>query len=595
MEYASNTAKREAALAEYKKGGMTTREVAAKYGMSQSAVFRLVSGGSSPSSKRGRQTTLPPEIEEQLVDAAIRCSNAHVGMSPLDLRRAVGYYVHRAGLEVEDYVMSEGWYASFMNRNRHRLSSLQSRSISKARSMGFNRVTVDDWFNFVEPIAARFSPSETFNCDDTGFNLEVDTGRVVGEYARGQPQVRVDQTKGGHIGATLCGPARGPCMPVLWTFPGVTMVENLAVGAGLGDCFIMTEKGWATPGTYFRWAQMFVAHLKKHGIKKALLYADNADIHINEETCKLFLENGVTCVGLMPGATHKHQPWDVCGIQNVKEKMRGWAKCNKVPYTKVNVMRIFAACFSEVVASRAKEGKSMLQAGFLKTGLVPFNKAVFFDIDFRASDVYFGLDDPKVRAGALDVTSKRWVACRDMQLHKMVAEFNPRAADALGAGAKIAQAKRLAKMLAKLPGAKDAEGRLDLVEAAADRVWTSEAFFEHKAANRASKAAEEAARKQRAAAAAAAALAKAAAAAERSAQRTAERAAAAKAREEVAAAKAAARAAKAVAKAKPPAAQAQNAPKMPQVPLNPRKRAREAAPAEEPYTPRQYNKRARQQ
>ena len=83
---------RETVLAEHKEGDKSVRKLALKYGMSKTAVGRLVSGKTQPSSKRGRAKTLPAKIEEQLVQALIRCSHAHVGFDPDAFRRGVGYY-----------------------------------------------------------------------------------------------------------------------------------------------------------------------------------------------------------------------------------------------------------------------------------------------------------------------------------------------------------------------------------------------------------------------------------------------------------------------------------------------------------------------
>ena len=591
-ETAEELQRRAAVLRLYKTGKFSVRILADRFGMSKTAVGRIVSGESAPEFKRGRQTILPPEVEEELVQAVIRCAQAHVGLSPDQLRKSVGFFLHRAGLKEADFEMGPGWYESFMNRHKHRLSSLKGRNISKSRSHGFNRVAVADWFNFVEPLAKKFTAEETFNDDDTGFNVEVESGKVIGEVGGGQPQVRVDSTKGAHIGLTLCAAARGSPFPAFWTFKGERVEKNFAKGAP-GDEFTLTEYGWATTASYFRWAQSFVKEMKRRGLTKALLYSDNADIHINPETSKLLLENNVTAVGLIPGGTHRHQPWDVCGIQNAKMKMRPMAKQLGVPYNRDTIMYVFHEVMKELVRSKAKEGKSLLQAGFLKTGLFPWNPNIFTDRDFAASDAYFGLDDPTIRAEAADVTEKRWAAIRDVPLNKSITEFDAKTRDALGEGVKLAQRKRLAKMLAKLPGARGAEGGIDAIEAVANRVWTSESFFADEAAKRASKAAELEARKAKAAATAASAVERAAEAARRSE-------AAAKKRAEAAAAKAAKEADKAVRVAQKKAARAAKQQlQLPQPPVQPPppppppppKRKRPAV--EDGYARQYHNKRAR--
>ena len=586
--------RRAAVLRLHKTGKFTVRALADRLDMSKTAVGRIISGESTPESKRGGQTILPPEIEEELVQAVIRCAQAHVGLSPDRLRKSVGFFLHRAGLEEADYEMSQGWYASFMNRHKHRLSSLKGRSISKSRSFGFNRMAVEDFNNFLEPITKKFSGEQTFNDDDTSFNVEAETGRVIGEAGGGQPQVRVDSTKGAHIGVTLCAPARGLPFPAFWTFKGERSDKNFAEGAP-GDEFIMTNNGWATTHTFYRWAQSFVKEMKRRGLKKALLYSDNADIHINPETSKLLLENNVTAVGLIAGATHRIQPWDVCGIQNVKMKMRPMAKKLGVPYDKYHIMYIFHTVLKELVQSKAKEGKSLLQAGFLKTGLFPFNRDIFSDRDFAASDAYFGLDDPQIRAEAADVMAKRWRALRGVPLVTSITEFDPKTRDALGAGAKAAQRKRLSAMLGKLPGALDAEGGIDVVDAVAQRAWTSESFFAQDAAKRAGKVAELEARKAKKAAAAAAAAERATEAARRSeaaATKRAEAAAAKAVKEADKAARLAQKEAACAAGRRPRKPQPQKQPQPQQLGAQPPKRKREEVEGEDAYA-RRYNKRAR--
>jgi hypothetical protein len=600
-EEVEGTLLRETVLAEHEKGGKSVRKLALKYGMSPAAVGRLVSGKTRPSSKRGRAKTLPTKIEEQLVQALIRCSHAHVGFDPDAFRRGVGYYMEKAGLEVKDGEMGAGWYESFMKRHKHRLSSLKGRSISKARSFGFNRVAIDDWCRFIGPLAKKFKAEETFNCDDTGLNMEVlEDGRVLGERGGGQPQVRIDETKSGHIGVTLCAPAKGEPVPLLFVFKGEVLERNYALGAGEDDVFVLTSNGWPTAGTYFRWAHMFVAHMKKHGIKKALLYCDNADIHINQEINKFLLEHNVCAVGLIKAGSHKHQPLDVSGIQNIKTKLRSYAKGIGLPYKKEHVMRIFRGAMDMVIADRRNEGKWLLQAGFLKTGLVPFNQEIFDDLDFSAGDAYFGLDNPAERARAQGVVQKRYEALAAVDPLQALADFDPRTRDVLGADAAAAKAKRLSAMLAKLPGAKDAEGRIDVAEAVADRVWTSQQFTEHKAAKAAAKAAEKKAREEAAAAAAAvtaerhrlqeeAKAARAKKAAETAELRQREREAI-EARKAERAAKAAAAAVQKAARQAAHAAQQAEQQAAQQAQQKPRKRARDVAEDDNAYEKRYIKK-----
>ena len=84
---------RNTVLAEDKKGGKSARELALKYPVSPAAIGRLVCGKTQPSSKRGRATTLPPEIKEEFAKALICRSNALVGFDPDAFRRRMAFVV----------------------------------------------------------------------------------------------------------------------------------------------------------------------------------------------------------------------------------------------------------------------------------------------------------------------------------------------------------------------------------------------------------------------------------------------------------------------------------------------------------------------
>ena len=89
-EAVEETLLRNTVLAEDKKGGKSARELALKYPMSPAAIGRVVSGKTQPSSKRGRATTLPPEIKEEFAKALICRSNALVGFDPDAFWRKIG-------------------------------------------------------------------------------------------------------------------------------------------------------------------------------------------------------------------------------------------------------------------------------------------------------------------------------------------------------------------------------------------------------------------------------------------------------------------------------------------------------------------------
>ena len=98
-------------------------------------------------------------------------------------------------------------------------------------------------------------------------------------------------------------------MPPFWTFKGV-IVKNMVEGAP-GAEFNLTENGWPTDLSWFKFCKLFVAQMKLRGLKKALLLVDGCGVHFHLPSILLLRENNVRLWCLPPGCTHILQPCDV--------------------------------------------------------------------------------------------------------------------------------------------------------------------------------------------------------------------------------------------------------------------------------------------
>jgi hypothetical protein len=132
--------------------------------------------------------------------------------------------------------------------------------------------------------------------------------QVVGR--RGAPNVKGERgRKLGHIALTMCYPAAGPAMAPFWTFAGTSARSRIpGTKAGWFQC---TENGWPDEVSFILWCQKFVEHLEARGLKKALLYCDNAALHCNKTALAILARAKVRVIGLIPGCTGWMQPLDV--------------------------------------------------------------------------------------------------------------------------------------------------------------------------------------------------------------------------------------------------------------------------------------------
>jgi len=231
------------------------------------------------------------------------------------------------------------------------------------------------------------------------------------------------------MAGTWCGPAKGRMMLPLWTFKGKVASRNRTKGAALAK-WQLTENGWPDEVTWILWVREFIAEIKARGLTKALLYCDNADLHANIVALELLEAANVRLVALIPSATGRMQPLDVCFFGPLKVIVDALATADNVVLSNDNVAYFYEKAVTQMEANAPSS--SPLASAFRKSGLYPHTMDVSTDADFAPSDARLGLaaDHPEViRARTLtaeevgiviDAEAARWRP----DFVKKVREFN---------------------------------------------------------------------------------------------------------------------------------------------------------------------------
>jgi len=91
-------------------------------------------------------------------------------------------------------------------------------------------------------------------------------------------------------------------MKFLFTFSGVEENKDMCKGAP-NSMWQRTPDGWADATTWVLFAHELVAEKKRRGLKKILLFVDNAKIHLSFAVIRLFVDNDIQLFGLIPAGT----------------------------------------------------------------------------------------------------------------------------------------------------------------------------------------------------------------------------------------------------------------------------------------------------
>lgn len=336
------------------------------------------------------------------------------------------------------------------------------------------------------------------------------------------------QVKEGHCALTLTMPAKGKIWPLLWTFAGGTIEKFDMTTDASTSYWQRTENGWPDKATMRAWGKIVVEEMERRGLKKLLIFVDNAEIHTDIELRDLFRRHKVTLVGLIASGTGFQQPCDKF-FAILKAKIPSIARRLQRIHSYKTIAGITSKAVDEIQAAADSKGLSIGTKPFRICGIFPLDESVFTDADFAPSDARLGLSkaSPEVAAArALGHAQSAEVVSRALALH--LPDAREGLADA-AAKAKEAREKAVGKSKgsfeersvytselfhAKKVSTADAkaaeEARLDAVRAKrlenkAKRVEEREAIEERKAARAALKEAKEAAAAARKAAPASAA------------------------------------------------------------------------------------------
>ena len=348
--------------------GSSIRKAASKWGVPRSTVQDMCSGRTKRRAKRGFGLTVA-----EFLDSVKRFLDKDNRKTP--------FKENRPGRK---------WFRSFIKRNPQ-VRLRNARPLDKKRAK-ISAEDVDQWFTeyekFILEKGLSNKPSQIWNCDESGFDLQGKAGKVLGPSApKAQPYRVVTGTKE-HITVLPCFNAAGQFIPPFILFAGkrLPVGYNPLEGAAPGSAFAVTEKGYMDAPTFYVWlANHFVPHLPP--TRPVVLLVDSAEAHIDLHTFELAKKNNIYIYALLKNATHLLQPADVGLFGPLKQAwyktVRRFTQQNpNTDITKKNFSLVFKTTWQNIMRP------SILCDAFRKSGVYPLRKEQISDDQTRSSVVY---------------------------------------------------------------------------------------------------------------------------------------------------------------------------------------------------------------
>lgn len=330
--------------------------------------------------------------ERQLSEYLIRCADIYFGLSPKEVRKlafelTVKYNLSTPSTWLENEMAGQEWFRSFMKRNPE-LSVRAAQATSLSRATSFNRNNVNAFYDNLQIVMDRdkFEPQDIYNVDETGVTTVQKPDRVVAKRGTRQVGAVTSAERGTLVTLVFAANALGNAIPPMFVFPRIRYQDHFVRDGPVGSIGAGNPSGWMQDDTFI----LFLKHFKKHTnaslSHKVLLVLDNHSSHIHINSLDYCKENGIVLLSFPPHCSHKLQPLDRSVYGPFKKAINtscdAWMRNHPG-----KTMTIYDIPGMITVAMPLALTQANIQAGFRKTGIFPFNRDLFQEIDFAASFV----------------------------------------------------------------------------------------------------------------------------------------------------------------------------------------------------------------
>ncbi|KAI8440679.1 hypothetical protein MSG28_009033 [Choristoneura fumiferana] len=381
--------------------GIPLRQAAEKYGVKLTSLFRYkkkrdscnedaavsVSMGYSPHNK-----VFSESQEKELTKYLTRCADIYFGLSKREVRKLAyeltkSYNLKKPQSWDENELAGEDWFRAFMSRNPE-LSVRAAQATSLSRATSFNRTNVEAFFDNLEKVMDRhkFEPQDIYNVDETGITTVQKPDRIVARRGIKQVGSVTSGERGTLVTLAFAVSALGNVIPPFFVFPRVRYHDHFLRDGPVGSTGTANPSGWMQDEGFLQ----FLNHFKKYAncskSHPILLVLDNHSSHIHINCLDYCKDNGIVLLSFPPHCSHKLQPLDRSCFGPFKKAINSfcdaWMRNNPAKTMSIYDLPSIAATAMPLAFT-----SNNIQAGFRATGICPFNRNIFTDLDYAPSFV----------------------------------------------------------------------------------------------------------------------------------------------------------------------------------------------------------------
>ena len=215
--------------------------------------------------------------------------------------------------------------------------------------------------------------------------------------------------------------ANGHFIPPFFVFPRQRMNDRLMINAPAESVGVAQPKGWMTSDFFLRWMHQFVKHSHPSKESPVLLLVDGHCSHKTLAVINFCRENNIHLISSPPHTTHKLQPLDRTFMRPFKDAYHQrcdmWMRANAGSrITDYDIAGLVNEAFTKVARL------DIAASGFKCTGIYPFDRHLFSDLDYLAADMTnIPLEEPGTSSKTTNYSSKDSVSVADLAIAESTA------------------------------------------------------------------------------------------------------------------------------------------------------------------------------
>jgi hypothetical protein len=341
--------------------------------------------------KLGRfQQTFTPEFERQLCEHVIDLDNRLMPLTRSEFLRLAFDLAEKIKIphrfNKEKRMAGKDFFCNFKKRNPD-LALRTPEATSLMRAVGFNKFQVDRFYDLFLKLQGqfRFQASQIYNADETGVSTVHKNDKVLSVKGKKQVGKLTSAERGRNVTIMFAMNTADHFVPPMFIFPRIKMDKNgrLMIGAPPESIGVACKNGWMNAETFLRWLH-FQQHVHSSAAHPILLILDGHSSHKELNVIEYARNNHIHMLSTPPHTTHKLQPLDRVFFKPFKQAYgsasASWMRQNPgARLTEYDIAGLVNTAFTKVARL------DITQNGFRCTGIQPFDRDIFSDLDFLGS------------------------------------------------------------------------------------------------------------------------------------------------------------------------------------------------------------------